>query len=105
MVLEGQANNAGTTPMHFRRDTGYCAGALMVFARKLATDLGRGQVVTIGTIEFQPNIINVVSGRAKRYWLPLNPKKGALSDKYGRELWFLVQQERPFRSPSQPARG
>ena len=51
--------------MYFRRDTGYCAGALMVFARKLATDLGRGQVVTIGRIEFQPNIINVVSGGAK----------------------------------------
>lgn len=65
VILEGQANHAGTTPMHLRRDTGYCAGALMVFARKLATDLGRGQVATIGTIELQPNIINVVPGRAK----------------------------------------
>ncbi|MDE0809196.1 MAG: M20/M25/M40 family metallo-hydrolase [Alphaproteobacteria bacterium] len=40
VVLEGQANHAGTAPMHLRRDTGYCAGTLMVFARKPATDLG-----------------------------------------------------------------
>lgn len=32
VVLEGQANHAGTMPMHLRCDTGYCAGAIMVFA-------------------------------------------------------------------------
>jgi beta-ureidopropionase / N-carbamoyl-L-amino-acid hydrolase len=65
VTFKGQSNHAGTTPMHLRRDAGFCAAALTVFARELATELGRGQVATVGSIELQPNIINVVPGRAK----------------------------------------
>jgi beta-ureidopropionase / N-carbamoyl-L-amino-acid hydrolase len=65
VIFTGQSNHAGTTPMHLRHDTSYCAGALTVFARALANELGQGQVATIGVIELQPNIINVVPGRSK----------------------------------------
>jgi beta-ureidopropionase / N-carbamoyl-L-amino-acid hydrolase len=65
VIFEGQSNHAGTTPMRLRHDTSYCAGALAVFVRSLANDLGHGQVATIGVIELQPNIINVVPGRAR----------------------------------------
>jgi beta-ureidopropionase / N-carbamoyl-L-amino-acid hydrolase len=65
VIFEGQSNHAGTTPMRLRHDAGYCAGALAVFARDLARELGGGQVATVGMVALQPNIINVVPGRAR----------------------------------------
>jgi len=65
IVIDGEANHAGTTPMGMRRDAGYCAGAVTEFVRRLALDLGGAQVATVGTIELTPNVINVVPGRAR----------------------------------------
>ncbi|MEE8365573.1 MAG: Zn-dependent hydrolase [Gammaproteobacteria bacterium] len=65
VIFSGQANHAGTTPMHLRHDAGYCAGALASFIHDLAKDIGEAQVATIGVIELEPNIINVVPGRAR----------------------------------------
>jgi N-carbamoyl-L-amino-acid hydrolase len=65
VVFIGEANHAGTTPLHLRSDAGYCAGALTAFLRDLARDIGGVQVATVGVIELQPNIINVVPGRAR----------------------------------------
>lgn len=64
VIFQGQSNHAGTTPMRLRHDAGYCAGALAVFARTLTSELGGGQVATVGMVALQPNIINVVPGRA-----------------------------------------
>jgi len=63
--IKGQANHAGTTPMHLRYDAGYCAALLTTFVRDLADDIGGGQVSTVGVIELKPNIINVVPARAR----------------------------------------
>ena len=63
--ISGQANHAGTTPMHLRRDAGYCAAAISTFVHDLAHKIGKGQVATVGIIELKPNIINVVPSRAR----------------------------------------
>ena len=60
----GQSNHAGTTPMSLRKDPGFVAGACAQFARELALDLGHPQVATVGRIELQPNLVNVVAARA-----------------------------------------
>jgi N-carbamoyl-L-amino-acid hydrolase len=65
VTFSGQANHAGTTPLRLRRDAGYCAGALTAFVRALAKDIGGVQVGTVGRIELEPNIVNVVPGRAR----------------------------------------
>lgn len=65
VIFAGQANHAGTTPMALRKDAGYCAGALTAFVHDLAERLGKGQVGTVGVIELEPNIINVVPARAR----------------------------------------
>ncbi len=44
VTLSGQSNHAGTTPMTMRRDAGYAAAEIAVFARRLAADLGGHQV-------------------------------------------------------------
>jgi N-carbamoyl-L-amino-acid hydrolase len=64
VTVTGQSNHAGTTPMNMRRDAGYAASRIAVFARELATELGPPQVATVGRIELHPNLVNVVAARA-----------------------------------------
>jgi N-carbamoyl-L-amino-acid hydrolase len=63
-TVSGVSNHAGTTPMRLRRDAGYLAASVNVFARKLARDMGGDQVATVGALSLRPNLINVVPNRA-----------------------------------------
>lgn len=63
-TVTGVSNHAGTAPMRLRRDAGYLASSVNVFARALAREMGGDQVATVGTIAFRPNLINVVPNRA-----------------------------------------
>jgi beta-ureidopropionase / N-carbamoyl-L-amino-acid hydrolase len=65
LLVAGQSNHAGTTPMRLRRDAGYAAAAVAEFVRRLARDMGGAQVGTVGAIELHPNLINVIASRAK----------------------------------------
>ncbi len=65
ITLQGVSNHAGTTPMNLRRDAGYVAAQIASFVRRLAHDIGGGQVATVGVIELHPNQINVVADRAR----------------------------------------
>jgi beta-ureidopropionase / N-carbamoyl-L-amino-acid hydrolase len=62
--IVGQANHAGTTPMHLRRDAGYCAGAIAAHVREITRQLGGQQVGTTGVIDLQPGLINVICAKA-----------------------------------------
>ncbi|MGI9606767.1 MAG: Zn-dependent hydrolase [Acidimicrobiales bacterium] len=62
--VTGQSNHAGTTPMSMRRDPGFVAAACTRFARELALELGDPHVATVGRVEFQPNLVNVVPASA-----------------------------------------
>jgi N-carbamoyl-L-amino-acid hydrolase len=64
IVVDGQSNHAGTTPMHLRHDAGHCAAAITVFVRELAERLGGGQVATVGSLRLHPDLINVIASRA-----------------------------------------
>lgn len=64
IVVVGQSNHAGTTPMRLRRDAGYVAGAATAFLHDLAGEMGGAQVCTVGRIELHPNYINVIPARA-----------------------------------------
>jgi N-carbamoyl-L-amino-acid hydrolase len=63
-TVTGVSNHAGTTPMRLRRDAGYLAASVNLFARKLAKDMGGDQVGTVGALTLRPNLINVVPNRA-----------------------------------------
>jgi N-carbamoyl-L-amino-acid hydrolase len=63
-TVTGVSNHAGTTPMRLRRDAGFLASSVNLFARKLAWDMGGDQVATVGEMAFRPNLINVVPNRA-----------------------------------------
>jgi len=63
-TVTGVSNHAGTTPMRLRRDAGYLAASVNLFARRLAGEMGGHQVATVGSLSLRPNLINVVPNRA-----------------------------------------
>jgi N-carbamoyl-L-amino-acid hydrolase len=63
-TVTGVSNHAGTTPMRLRRDAGYLAASVNLFARRLAREMGGDQVATVGSLVLRPNVINVVPNRA-----------------------------------------
>jgi N-carbamoyl-L-amino-acid hydrolase len=62
-TVSGVSNHAGTTPMRLRRDAGYIAASVNLFARQLAWEMGGNQVATVGALQLRPNLINVVPNR------------------------------------------
>ncbi|MDO5090101.1 MAG: Zn-dependent hydrolase [Cardiobacteriaceae bacterium] len=69
IVLDGQANHAGTTPMHLRRDAlaggADIALAAELFARDLAEENDGYFVATCGQIFATPNASNVIAGQCR----------------------------------------
>jgi N-carbamoyl-L-amino-acid hydrolase len=64
ITIDGAANHAGTTPMSMRSDAGHAAARVITFLHDRATASNGPTVVTIGTMRFEPNAINVIPGRA-----------------------------------------
>lgn len=62
-VITGEANHAGTTPMELRKDAGYVASQIAAYCRQLAGKYS-GLRTTAGLIELEPNLINVIAGKA-----------------------------------------
>jgi N-carbamoyl-L-amino-acid hydrolase len=63
VTLRGQANHAGTTPIEHRHDAGVAAAAVVTGLRRLAVEIGEGQVATVGSVRFEPDLVNVVPRR------------------------------------------
>ncbi len=64
VTVSGQANHAGTTPMSYRHDAGYAAAETTSFVRRLTREMGGAQVGTVGAINLDPNLVNVVARKA-----------------------------------------
>lgn len=62
VVLKGQSNHAGTTPMAYRKDTVYCFSKICSQAIDRAKEVGAPLVLTFGKVEPKPNTVNVVPG-------------------------------------------
>lgn len=60
----GEANHAGTTPLHLRKDALLAAAELCIRLRETAEELGNGSVATMGRLLPKPDIRNVVPGGA-----------------------------------------
>ncbi len=62
--IAGQANHAGTTPMRLRHDAGYCTGEITSYVREITRRLGEQQVGTVGAIDLEPGLVNVIPGKS-----------------------------------------
>jgi allantoate deiminase len=63
-VFRGQANHAGTTPMHLRQDAMAAAAEWMVAVERTALDDAE-LVATVGRIEAKPGAMNVIAGEVQ----------------------------------------
>lgn len=63
-TVTGQSNHAGTTPMRLRRDPLLVAAEAAVAVRRIVAEIGDPQVGTIGRIDLDPNLVNVVARSA-----------------------------------------
>ncbi len=64
VTIEGEANHAGTTPMAMRHDAGQAAARVVTFLRDRVTRGNAPTVATVGSMVFEPNLINVGPSRA-----------------------------------------
>jgi beta-ureidopropionase / N-carbamoyl-L-amino-acid hydrolase len=64
LVIDGQANHAGTTPMAYRHDAGFVAASVATFVRRMVNEMGPPQVGTVGRLNLHPDLVNVVAARA-----------------------------------------
>ena len=86
VVIEGQVNHAGTTPMNERHDAMVAAAQLTLAVRDIASRRQGRQVGTVGRIEIEPNSPNVIPGRAT-----LSVEFRDLSEQVLRELGDAVK--------------
>jgi allantoate deiminase len=80
VTVRGQADHAGTTPMHARRDAMQAAAAMTTAITGLVERAGHPAVVTCGRWEVEPGGTNIVPGRV-RFSVDLrHPDEGVLAD-------------------------
>jgi N-carbamoyl-L-amino-acid hydrolase len=69
IVFEGEADHAGTTPLHLRHDALVAAAATVGIVRRIAEELdGEGSdyfVATVGILSVEPSASNIVPGRCR----------------------------------------
>lgn len=64
IIIEGEANHAGTTPTNLRIDSGLAASKVNVFLRDMAEKSNGKTVATVGSLELEPNLINVIPSKS-----------------------------------------
>ena len=65
VIFYGEANHAGTTPMHLRKDTSMAAGEFIFRIKQILNEAGESQRGTVGIIETTPNLINVIPSKTR----------------------------------------
>ncbi|ELI8127108.1 Zn-dependent hydrolase [Yersinia enterocolitica] len=89
ITIKGTANHAGTTPTRLRNDAGFAAASVITFLRELASN--GTTLATIGSIRFEPNVINVIP-RLARFTVDLrDPDETRLKDAERKLQDFLAE--------------
>jgi beta-ureidopropionase / N-carbamoyl-L-amino-acid hydrolase len=61
--IQGQANHAGTTPMHLRQDALIAGAKLVLAVQTMALQAPGEPVATVGSLNVAPNAANIVPGQ------------------------------------------
>ncbi|MBL1176618.1 Zn-dependent hydrolase [Pantanalinema sp. GBBB05] len=65
ITITGQANHAGTTPMHLRQDALVAAAHIILAVQKIAHQMPSHPVATVGYLEVSPNAVNIIPGKVE----------------------------------------
>ncbi len=60
IIIFGESNHAGTTPMDIRKDAGSTAAKIINYLTSICQEVGKTQLATCGKISFEPNVVNVI---------------------------------------------
>jgi beta-ureidopropionase / N-carbamoyl-L-amino-acid hydrolase len=111
IILTGEPNHAGTTPMKYRRNAALAAAKIVLFVDQLTRDI-EGTVANTGRITTEPGNVNVVPGRVTMTLDLRNPNDARLADVERRLEAFLndlsrdsgiaLQRRDLARFPAQP---
>ncbi len=63
VAIYGEQNHAGTTPMYLRKDPVVKTAELILNMTERVKEISRSAVITIGELDLQPNVSNVIPGR------------------------------------------
>ncbi len=105
--IGGVANHAGTTPTRLRHDAGLSAARIATFLRDQIAARCPSTVATVGSIEFFPNVINVIPSRASLTIDLRDPDESRLQaaeDQLAAYLETLAQQDEVEISSNRLAR-
>ena len=89
--LCGEANHAGTTPMHYRRDGLHAASKMICEIMDRAIEYGDPLVATVGRLDVTPNTSNVVPGRVS-FTIDIRHTDSKIMNKYVKETLNSMQQ-------------
>lgn len=78
-TFTGEADHAGPTPMHHRRDALVAAADFITAARRLPGSLGPDTVVTTGALDIAPNSINIISEEVTVTWDVRDPHEDTVT--------------------------
>ena len=85
VILKGQANHAGTTPMGYRHDAVYGFAKICSAAIDRAKEVGDPLVLTFGKVIPKPNTVNVVPGEVE-FSIDCRHTDGAFLQQFTAEL-------------------
>ncbi|MDZ5811552.1 Zn-dependent hydrolase [Halorubrum sp. AD140] len=80
VTFTGEANHAGSTPMHMRYDAGVAAADLLTSIRRIPGRLGDRTVGTVGSIGVEPDSINIIPETATVTWDIRDPSDDVLDE-------------------------
>lgn len=90
-TVSGVSNHAGTTPIHLRQDAGYAGCLIACKARQIAEQYGGYQVATVGVMNFEPNLVNVIPDKVT-FTVDFRNTDEQMLQKAERELAGYVEQ-------------
>ena len=97
IVLTGQSNHAGTTPMSHRQDPMVNAARLIALVYQRARSFGKELVATVGKVQVTPNLESVIPGQVE-----LVVEMRSLSDGYMDQLLEEITDfARSFAGPAE----
>lgn len=89
--LCGEANHAGTTPMHYRRDALHAGSKMICEIMERAIEYGDPLVATVGRLDVTPNTSNVVPGRVS-FTIDIRHTDASIMNKYIKETLNAMQE-------------
>jgi len=78
VTFYGQANHAGSTPMHLRADASVSAAEFLLYVRKIVNTINEKTVGTVGSISLSPNSINIIPSTGTVTWDVRDPDDNSI---------------------------